>query len=902
MTRPALKLILFLFFATLIAAADTSLPGDPFIDPNVRSPSNFWYTRNALSLYHEQFFGDHELYLWAYPSTVTADPKIWAPRFAYRWKDRLWLDVGTQKDDTDPYISPLTINGARVDYDLDPFRLDASVGETTQDFLPRILQGQPEFSFNQVALTRRLGDTGWGRLSTSGWQPLDGGKAIYPNYRPPEASRVVSAELAPDLTENFRDLRVRAGYGLELMDPTGSLAADRRAYNWSLNWHRPSVRLDARQSHQGLAYGPAHFENFLRGQSSLNVSTSVDILPTLVWRESFDRFVFSQPLESGTRRSSANDTYSHELFYQPSQDVNASLLFSSSSNLINPIATTVETDRAQLRANWDVTQRLRLGLTYYNVDSASQSQKTNSVRSDLRADWWLDGRNRVTALIGRSRVQGPSLVNEGLDLGFGYEYLFGDDLGRARLDYRRSRFGFSQQTYQSYQAALSFYPDPRWKIRGSCAIFDTGVESRTSATVDMSYLLNEHQEVGLVFEQRPFLLYPDLPDLNLGQTSVGLQLRQSFGGPLQASFARRLQPELKIQVLTQSPEDPSLTAPLQGAKLRVDDEAVATTGVNGKAKARVSRGKHSLTLDLSDVGPHFVMNEEPEKEVDLGAADRVSLRYKVLAYSGIRLVTWNDFLGEGSLPVGYIPVGSVPLLLDGLPQETDENGVLLTTRLLPGLHTVTVQTDLLAPGIEAIGPKEFEVETQPGQEVLLTIPLRGFAQIQGQVALEGGLSVPSQGLSIMANEREIGRTDSEGRFTVKAPIGNVKLGVNTAELGTRAFLPDGPVSLLLEPGQTRVQDLRVSRTAQLMVKFTSSQPSTLKFEGVPITLEGNEFRYSDSEGQAVFTGLKPGLYELKLDPQYFPEGYRPVGETVRSLKLSPGEDRELIVEVKKSER
>ncbi len=104
MTRPALKLIFFLFFAIRTAAADTLFtPGEPFIDPNVRNPSNFWYTRNALSVYHEQFFGDHEFYLWAYPSTVTADPKIWAPRFAYRWKDRPWLDVGTQKNDTDPY-------------------------------------------------------------------------------------------------------------------------------------------------------------------------------------------------------------------------------------------------------------------------------------------------------------------------------------------------------------------------------------------------------------------------------------------------------------------------------------------------------------------------------------------------------------------------------------------------------------------------------------------------------------------------------------------------------------------------------------------------------------------------------------------------------------------------------
>jgi hypothetical protein len=388
--------------------ADPSLPGGPFVDPNIRNPGNFWFSRNAVSLYHEQFFGeDHQLYLWAYPSLATKPAQIWAPRFAYRWRDKLWLDVGVQRNETDPFISELNFQGARIDYDLEPYRLSASLGETGQESLPRILQGQLEFSVDQLALTRRLGDYGWTQLSTSGWRPQNPNLAIQPSYRPPEQSRVVSLAARPDLSF-VDDLQVGAGYGLELAGPIDSLPGDRRAYSWDLGWQRSRFRLDARQSSQGRGYGPGHIENFQRGQSSMNISGTLDVLPNLRWRESFDRFIFAQPLESGSRRSNENDTFSHELLYQPTPDLSATVLLSRSLNKLNPLNIQSETERAQLRVDWNLNEALRFGLTHSNNITSGQGVLATSLRTDLRADWWPNPRNRA----GRPLAGGESFLGQ----------------------------------------------------------------------------------------------------------------------------------------------------------------------------------------------------------------------------------------------------------------------------------------------------------------------------------------------------------------------------------------------------------------------------------------------------------------------------------------------------------
>lgn len=895
--RNHLCLILGLIFGMAAARGDPSLPGDPFVDPIVRVPGDFWFSRNALSFYHEQYEGDHQFHLWAYPSALQEDLKIWAPRLAYRWKDRLWLDVGTQRSETDPFISPLTFRGARVDYDLDPYRIAASVGETSQNFIPRILVGQPEFSANHLALTRRLGDYGWARLSTSGWRPQSDELALFPSYSVPEASRVISFDAEPELPYALDNLQIRGGYGLELTEPTNSLPSDRRSYDWHVSWNQPRLRLNARQTSQGRSYGPAHFENFRRGQSNLNASAIVDILPTLQWWESYDRFVFAQPLESGSRRSSENDTFSHELTYQPTSDFTGVILFSQSNNRFNPLNTELNTDRKQVRLNWDVSDNLRLSLSHFDINTSGALLNSSSNRSDLRADWWWDSQNRLTTLVGRSKVVGPSVVSEGLDLGLGYEHVFADDKGRLSFDYRRSRFGFALSPYQTYQLGLSLDPDPRWRLRGDVSLFDTGPESRITGSLSVNYLLNEHQELGITFDQRPFLLYPNLPGLEPSTNSIGLQLRQSFGGPLQQRFARRLQPELRIQVMGLHPEDHDQVTPVEGAKLRVDDEVVATTGADGLAEAKVPAGDHRVSLDLSSVGPHFELVNDPSGEITLGKADRRSLQFRAVAYSGVRLITWNDFFGQGELPVGYIPVGLVPLRLDGEEMSTDKEGQLLVGKLSPGKHILTIETAHLPPGLEAIGESEFEIELEPGQETLLTVPLRGFAQISGQVELRGGLSLPPQGLAITANGREIGRSDPTGHFQLKAPAGTVEIAVLTPELGPRAFLPNGAVALQLETGQSFEQNLVVSKTAQLEFQLVLNG-LPLALEAVPVTLEGEGFRYTDSQGRISFTKLRPGKYTVILEEASLPQGYRLIGPKHRSLELHPGQNLDLKIEMR----
>jgi hypothetical protein len=878
--------------------ADPALPGDPFPDPNSRQPDPFWFSRNSISLYHEQFEGDNQIYLWGYPSWATRDFRVWAPRLSYRWRNKVWIDAGTLRNDTDPFISPLTFQGGRLDLDMEPYRLSAGVGQTSQESIPRILQGQPEFNVDHVSLLRRLGDYGWARLSTSGWHPKGPSTALYPEYLPPDDSRVVSVDLAPDLRGVSDNLRVRGGYGVELAGPKQALPDDLRAYSWDLSWYRPSFRFDARQNSQGRAYGPGHFENFQRGQASLNASASLDLSQSLHWRESFDRFVFAQPLESGSRSSNENDTFSHELFYQPTAELSASALLSHSTNKLNPAGTLVQTGRVQLRGDWQAAPNLRLGVAHFDIDTSSEQFSTSTSRTDLRADWWLDPNNRVTGVLGMSSAQGLSVDNQGLDIGLGYEHLLDDDRGHIGFDYRRSRYGFSEQAYQSYQLGFSLYPDPRWRIGGNCAIFDTGVDSKTSASVELSYLVNEHQEIGLTFEQRPFLLYPELPELNLGYASVGLQLRQSFNGPTQKRFASRLRPEVRVLALAENPDQPGQTYPLAGARIRVDGELAGRTGADGTARLRLARGTHQVQLDTQEAGPHYTVVEAPPAELELGEADRINLGYRAIAYSGVRIVTWNDFFGEGEMPVGYVPVSSVPLLVDGQPQRTDQQGQLLLDRLAPGKHTVVLSSQGLPAGMEIMGAAEHEVLVEPGQEAVLPLALRGFAEVRGRVSLAGPLKVPRMGLAVTANGREIGRTDQDGSFLLKAPVGHIELGVDTGELGPRAFLPSGPLRLSLQPGGQATAELSVSMTARLIVRlFSGGNP--LDLEGVPITLDGVGFRYSDAQGSMQFPDLKPSTYKVIVDSKAFPEGLELIGAAERTVQLSPGEDKELRIEVKR---
>ncbi len=562
----------FSIFASACAVADPDLPGTPFANPQIRRPGDYWLTRNSLELYHEHLFDDHELYLWAYPSTLQADPKIWAPRFAYRWQDRIWLDVGTQRSEADPFVSPLVIQGAQLDWDFESYRLTLGGGRTTQEFLPRALVGQPEFHMNQVSLSRRLGDYGVARLSTSGWHPTEQDLGILPGYRSPEASRIISAEVVPDLSQQLRGLSLAGGYGWEMVDVEDSLPSDRRAYNWRFGWGVPGLRLDARQRSQGRAYGPNHFENFLRGQDQLIANLTLEPLPGLTLRETYSNFEFAQPLEGRNRRTTKSETFTHELFAQPGSDLSLGVLLARSLNAQSTTTEVIDVRRWQARADWAAQDRLELSLIYAGVESrGSEGLNTTTKRADLQAGWQLSPRDRVRFLIGDSEVAGLGIRNQGLDLGFGWTHQLPEDLGQFQVDYRRSRFGFSDRSYQSYQFSGQFQPDPRWNLNASAAVYDTGLDRQLSSSLRLTYLLDEHRDLSLYYEQRPFLLFPDVPGLNLGQTSVGLRLRQSFDGPLQNRFEERLEPRVRVTLEGTMPSDQRGRFPIEGARLRVDN-------------------------------------------------------------------------------------------------------------------------------------------------------------------------------------------------------------------------------------------------------------------------------------------------------------------------------------------
>ncbi|MBS2036016.1 hypothetical protein JST97_13590 [bacterium] len=883
--------------------ADPELPGDPFPDPVVRSPGNSWLRQNGATLYREQYWDDEKLHLWAYPSFFERDFHLRAPRLSYQKGDLLWFDLGTQRDALDPFISPLVVNAARGTVNWNRYRVDAAVGNTSEFNLPLAIAGLPEFQFNSLALSTRLDEFGYLRFSTSGWTP-NNTQAIRNGFQSPEASRVVSLDLRPDLSQVSEDLSLWAGYGQELAASAGISPTARRAYGWRFAYQGDSFRLNAQEDTRGAGYGPGHFENFLRGQSNLGVTATAELGSNFELRETYNRFGFSSPIESSQLFDSNSQFFSHNLIYHSDDQnlvVNLGYLHGQTSGLGLTGANQQKSMTAQVQ--WRPERNLSLVANHLVTDSSGSSSGfvTRNQRDDVLADWAFLPGQRLVARAGYNHIDNPTFRGGGLSWGLGYYKIFDQDRGNFALDFQSNSYGFASRPTNTFRASCTYRPGPRWQVYGDYSFYDYGfanVGRRTGLSLDVAYLIDRHQEIAASYRELPFASFGSLslPTITNAQRWVGLELRQSYDGPLQAQFEKRLQPSIRVEVMAHA-ENSEEMVPIENARIMINDELSGKTDAQGRLRVRPPQGPAVVRMDLSESGPYYQLEGSPERCFSLEEGSEEEIRYTAIGKCGIRIITWNDFFSQGKLPMGYVPVPGIPLIVDGKPERTNSQGELELARLNPGEHRIHLDSASLPAGLEPIGSSDFSVQVNPGQAAQLEIPIRGFATLNGQLQINSRLSVPPEGLEIRANGLALGRTDAYGKFSLKAPSGKVRLDVNLQPLPPEAFLVEVP-PLDLQPGSTVQAQLQVSLKARLQVQFVS-KGKPVGLEGVPLEIEGLKYLYSNHRGHLDFGPLKPGSYKLQILEPTLPNGYRLVHPISSPVTLPAGEDLEIKVEVEK---
>ncbi len=282
----------------------------------------------------------------------------------------------------------------------------------------------------------------------------------------------------------------------------------------------------------------------------------------------------------------------------------------------------------------------------------------------------------------------------------------------------------------------------------------------------------------------------------------------------------------------------------------------------------------------------------------MGRADRETLRFQAVAYSGLTVIAWNNFFFEDELPIGYVPMPGIEIEIEGERFATDDQGRVSLPRQRPGSLTVAVPQENLPPGLEVLEPGPQSVELHPGQDTLFPLAVRGYAMVSGKVELRGGLTLPPQGVGLLVQGREIGRTEPDGRFEIRVPTGRVELQAATAELGRRAFQVS-PVTLVLSPGDRVERTLAVSMSGSVTFRLLLPEGSETRtrslLEAIPVIRGEQDFLYTDAEGWVRFEGLHPGRHRFEVPKDSLPEEVQVDGSGIFLLDLDDGEERTLDV-------
>ncbi|MBI3930094.1 MAG: hypothetical protein HY319_31430 [Armatimonadetes bacterium] len=876
--------------------AQPAPPGGSFPPAREYPLPDYWLEQNAARITGEWVDPETELYWWDYPSVFDGNLQQRAPLLILRRPGALNLAVGSHRSLlADGLLDPIPVKGAWLEGDLGPLRLSATSGITTSENLPGLLidpEGIGSFAMQGVGLAGPLGD-GYFRLTRSHWDP-----ATAPSG---PAHRLTSLEIDPRLRGPFT---FSGAYAMDDLPGVDLSLRDRRAFRWRFNLNLPEVTLSGSQRSQGRAYGPAHQDNFRRGDNLLDLEGRFQLAPGLQWFESFRTFSFETPLEQ-PQVSVYNQNFYHLLNWRPDPDFSLSASFLNNLSGQDEVAS--RSDTARLDAFWRVTPAWELIGRWGTADSVAAGVHSVTRLGGVQVTHLPAPGHRIGLRLDLVGIEGDRGLVANRQLGLTYSYHLPDDGGFLLADYALSDSALPGTATSTLSLRTLLRPAARWTVGGSYVRYQTSEPQATeNYSLDLGYVLDEHNEIGLGYRFAPFqvdLLGPE-PRINPAHIYT-LELRNSWGGPVNRELHSRLLPRLAVEAYLRPAGRPEAPwQPLEGARVRLGQEEARKVGPDGAVRFDLEAGKYAVSLDTGQLGDNFQVEGGVAREVTLGPGERRQLRYEVTAWSSIYAVVWNDVDGLRQPPVGYIPFSEVPIRIVGGPEErTDPLGVARFRNLTEGDYLVALDREALPPGVTTTTPTQFEFHLSPGEEKVLNVGLRGFGRLAGRVLLlppRGGPPVPAPGgVRLMVNRRPVGETDPEGRLDLELPAGRLQLTLDPRPAGSDLYLVGEDAGVLkLEPGQSATREFVLARYARIEAQLTLGAQS-LPLSGVPVELQDGPFHYTDGSGKAVFDRLKTGLYTVSVTPEHVPPGYRLESPGRVQVELKSGDRQRVLYKLRR---
>jgi hypothetical protein len=247
---------------------------------------------------------------------------------------------------------------------------------------------------------------------------------------------------------------------------------------------------------------------------------------------------------------------------------------------------------------------------------------------------------------------------------------------------------------------------------------------------------------------------------------------------------------------------------------------------------------------------------------------------------------WQFFIPRGSLRVGLDRVVNLraedrsfaPLL--GLNFALPGKQRLVTTYSGErGAHTVHVYI---------AGPVITRDDIRRGEDgrvsVVSPASLEGrvFHDVNGDNAFTSNTDIPMPGIRIWLDRNNSVITDAQGAYR----FSNLKSGTHAvrADLAEvpadMVFADSGDRRVALLPFRDNVQNFAVVRTGSVSGKVTfldysrdPDKPTSRPLAEARVIADSEHDTYSDLSGNITLGSLRPGAYQLKVDPETAPEGY-----------------------------
>jgi len=832
-----------------------------------------WVKQQALGHYLEWSSDDLDLSLWNYYSALgEGSPRLRFPLLVLQSKRSFSLAVGAQQGlNIDPALAFLPFEGVRGELDLKDLRVGVAIGRTTQPDLFRLLgTDYAHYKLASAHLNFPLSDQGAGRVALT----------YLGSDRDAEQHWLAGLELDPQWDPGLAAT-------LAVSRDLGSTQGDASMYRWTLSHRDPQWDVLLRQYHVGNGFGPRLDFFSLQGTDLLSADLNWRPQDGLQFTESFRLSKFdSTPL--GRFSSTSSTQWSQGVQWSPSEGLDVALRYQQSQLQSGQRTNQQSTLEGRLKHRLNSQFSWEIYRTQQNLLSLGVNQTYTN--QGVSANYSPSEAGSLFARVESSRSQGPLYEQKNQYWSAGYSYRLPQDGGDVSL-------GLGQYSFASPGISSSFFSltgranlrlSPRWRFqaqheRGSFV-------GRTLA--EISYLWDHNQEFVAGYRHDP-QFFAGLPlDLGIAPTEAFyLQLRQSWGGPLQKSFESRLDPRIRVRVWAHPP-DSDEQIPLSNVGVQLGEKIQISTNEAGEALLVSKAGSYPLTIDAGLYGANYEF-QEVSKELDLHEADREEVDFSATAWSSLRAVTFNDEAGKGTLPMGYVPVQDIPVQVAEQTKLSNRLGMTDFLKLKPGKYLASIDTSRLAPGFVLTTPAVAELEIGPGQQATLPFGVQGRATLAGQVRLRGKPNLPRP-VNLYLGETWLCKTDSDGRFAVSVPAGTLNLKLNWSELGGDCYaVESAPQDWVIQPNQKAEVNFVGSRYARLKVRFRR-QGKPLIQGGIAVQLSEQNFVYTDENGVAQFDEVPEGKVTLQVVKETLPQGTetRPLAP----IQIGPGEVREIWVD------